>query len=85
MTNLYKAEQYGVPQTRHRVIIVGIRDDLNMIFRVPDPNLYANCDISSRKALADIPTTASNNEVRELSHKFITRISHIVKYNLKIT
>ncbi len=35
--NLYKAEQYGVPQTRHRVIIVGIRDDLPVEFHVPDP------------------------------------------------
>jgi len=26
--NLYKSEQYGIPQTRHRVIIVGIRNDL---------------------------------------------------------
>lgn len=25
--NLYKFEEYGVPQARHRVIIVGIRED----------------------------------------------------------
>ncbi len=35
--NLYKFEQYGVPQARHRVIIVGIRNDLPYEFRVPAP------------------------------------------------
>lgn len=40
--NLYKAEQYGVPQTRYRVIIVGIRKDLPVEFHVPDPKMYAS-------------------------------------------
>ncbi|MFG5604728.1 DNA cytosine methyltransferase, partial [Enterococcus faecalis] len=26
--NFYKFEQYGVPQARHRIIIVGIRNDI---------------------------------------------------------
>ncbi len=34
VTHLYKAEEYGVPQTRHRVIIVGIREDLDVEFKV---------------------------------------------------
>ena len=53
--NLYKAEQYGVPQTRHRVIIVGIRNDLPVEFHVPGPKMYASCDITARTALAEIP------------------------------
>lgn len=35
--HLYKFEQYGVPQTRHRVIIVGIRKDLGLKFLPPTP------------------------------------------------
>lgn len=35
--HLYKFEQYGVPQARHRVIIVGIRKDLQKTFKVPAP------------------------------------------------
>ena len=31
--NLYKFETYGVPQARHRIIIVGIRDDLDYEFK----------------------------------------------------
>ena len=43
VTNLYKFEQYGVPQTRHRIIIVGIRNDLaekGIKFKVPSPEPY---------------------------------------------
>ena len=75
--NLYKAEEYGVPQTRHRVIIVGIREDLPVIFRVPSPEPYQNCDISAGKALADIPEGAPNHEVRELSRNVVKRLSFI--------
>ena len=35
--HLYKFEEYGVPQARHRVIIVGIRRDLGLHYRVPAP------------------------------------------------
>ena len=77
VSNLYKAEQYGIPQTRHRVIIVGIRKDLDVKFRVPSPEPYASIDISSRTALSDIPETAPNNEIRKLSDTVTRRLSYI--------
>lgn len=76
-TNLYKAEQYGVPQTRHRVIIVGIRNDIDVTFRVPDPSIYADCDVSSWTALARIPEDAPNQDERKLSDDVIRRLSYI--------
>ena len=75
--NLYKAEQYGIPQTRHRVIIVGIREDLPVEYKVPDPAQYADYDISAGTALDNIPSDAPNNEVRKLSDKVIRRLSYI--------
>lgn len=75
--NLYKAEEYGIPQTRHRVIIIGIRDDLKVEYHVPDPAKYKDCDICSRTALAGIPKDATNNEVRPLQKKVIERLSLI--------
>lgn len=33
----YKFEEYGVPQARHRIIIVGIRRDFGLSFKVPAP------------------------------------------------
>ena len=75
--NLYKAEEYGIPQTRHRVIIVGIRNDIPVEFRVPDPAQYAHCDITARTALSNIPSDAPNNEVRKLTKDVIRRLSLI--------
>ena len=75
--NLYKSEQYGIPQTRHRVIIVGIREDIPVEYKVPAPYQYADCDISSRTALHNIPENAPNNEVRKLSDKVVRRLSYI--------
>lgn len=75
--NLYRAEEYGIPQTRHRVIIVGIRNDIPVEFHVPDPAQYAHCDITARTALANIPSNAPNNEIRKLSKAVIRRLSLI--------
>ena len=74
--NLYKAEQYGIPQTRHRVIIVGIREDIDIEYRVPDPKQYSECDVTSGTALSGIPSDAPNNEVRKLT-KMLWKDFHI--------
>lgn len=77
VTHLYKAEEYGVPQTRHRVIIVGIRDDQPVTFRVPSTAPYKGIDVSSGTALADIPATATQNEPRKLGNDVVRRLSYI--------
>ena len=80
VTNMYKFEEYGIPQTRHRIIIVGIRNDLSaqgIQFRVPSPDPYKNYDISARTALSNIPEDAPNNEVRKLQEKVRRRLSYI--------
>ena len=75
--HLYKAEQYGIPQTRHRVIIVGIRDDLDVEFKIPDPAMYAG-DISAAAAFASIKPGSPNSEVRKLNEKVVRRLSYIM-------
>ena len=75
--NLYKSELYGIPQTRHRVIIVGIREDLPVVFRVPDPAQYAGMDITARTALSGIPNDAPNNVPRKIQKNVIRRLSYI--------
>lgn len=77
VSNLYKSEQYGIPQTRHRVIIVGIRDDLGIDFRVPSTKPYENADISSKTALEGITPDMPNSEVRKLSDTVVRRLSFI--------
>ena len=53
--HLYKFEEYGVPQSRHRIIIVGIRSDLQQVFNPPSPALLAPRDNSAKAALENPP------------------------------
>ena len=76
-SHLYKAEEYGVPQTRHRVIIVGIRNDLNRTFEVPSTEPYENADISTQTALEGITDDMPNTEVRKMSAKVAERLTYI--------
>lgn len=80
VTNMYKFEEYGVPQTRHRIIVVGIRNDLDkqgIKFKVPSTEPYKNLDITAGTALANIPANAPNNEIRKIQDKVRRRLSYI--------
>ena len=78
--NLYKFEQYGVPQARHRIIIVGIRNDLPFEFRIPSTATYNNVDVSCRNAIENppIPVDAANNERTSQSALVVERLNHIL-------
>lgn len=75
--HLYKFEQYGVPQARHRIIIVGIRDDLDVEFQVPSPEPYAAADVSVRTALTGIPSSATHQERTRQSATVVERLKLI--------
>ena len=64
--HLYKFEEYGIPQARHRLIIVGIRNDIakNVTYRVPSTEPYKDIDNTCRTAIEvpPIPADAFNNE-----------------------
>lgn len=77
--NLYKFEQYGVPQARHRMIIVGIREDLPYEFKIPGITAYKNVDITCKTAIEvpPIPVDAPNNELTKQSKNVIERLKYI--------
>ena len=77
--HLYKFEEYGVPQARHRVIIIGIRDDLPFEFKVPSPAQYKGIDNSCRSAIENPPIVldAANNEKTRQSPIVVERLKHI--------
>lgn len=77
--HLYKFEEYGIPQARHRVIIVGIRNDLPFEYKIPSPSQYSNIDNSSRTALEvpPIPQEAFNNELTKQSKIVEERLQYI--------
>lgn len=77
--NLYKFETYGVPQARHRIIIVGIRDDLDFEFKIPSNAPYANVDNTCKTAIEvpPIPADAPNNERTVQSATVVKRLGYI--------
>ena len=62
----YKFEDYGIPQARHRIIIVGIKKELNLKFKVPKPNYKT---MTAKEALSNISANAHNNELTKNSKK----------------
>lgn len=75
--HLYKFEYYGVPQARHRIIIVGIRKDLDYIFRVPDASGYV--PVTCKEALENppIPDDAPNHELTNQAKQVVERLKYI--------
>ena len=78
--HLYKFEEYGVPQARHRIIIVGIRNDIDVVYRVPSAKPYEGVDNSCRTAIEvpPIPENAPNNERTRQSPQVVERLQHIL-------
>ena len=78
--HLYKFEEYGIPQARHRIIIVGIRNDIGVTYRVPSPASYADVDNSCRTAIEvpPIPEDVANNERTRQSAQVVERLGYII-------
>jgi len=76
--HLYKFEEYGVPQQRHRIVIIGIRKDLGLRFRVPAPTTKYKY-VSAREAIENprIPEYAQNHELTKQSAGVVERLKHI--------
>lgn len=81
----YKFEEYGVPQARHRVIIVGIRRDFDLTFNppaptTPNPENY----MTTRQALevgcyneGDVSNAQQNNEFTAHPARTVARLEAI--------
>ena len=76
VAHLYKFEEYGVPQARHRYVIVGIRSDVaerqHLVFRPPAPThgTKGRPFVTSSEALADI----QSGNVRTPSDRILWRL-----------
>lgn len=74
--HLYKSEEYGVPQTRHRYIIVGFTKPSGYEFKVPAPT-HLNDYMTARVALSNIPPEAPNQIPTRMSKTVVERLKHI--------
>ncbi|WP_029409883.1 DNA cytosine methyltransferase [Treponema pedis] len=77
--HLYKFEDYGIPQARHRLIIVGIRADQSVIYKIPSKNPYKFRKRTCRDAIENppIPLDAPNNDFTKQSTDVIERLKYI--------
>jgi DNA (cytosine-5)-methyltransferase 1 len=72
----YKFEDYGIPQARHRYIIVGTRGDLGLSFKVPKPSMKTR---TCFEAITQPPIAndAPNNELTSQSKTVVERLKLI--------
>ncbi len=75
--HLYKFEKYGVPQARHRIIIVGIRKDLDISFKIPSSAGYHVKTCKEAIENPPIPKSASNQELTKQSKTVVERLKYI--------
>ncbi|WP_314081596.1 DNA cytosine methyltransferase [uncultured Rothia sp.] len=79
----YRFEEYGLPQARHRIIIVGLRDDIaakGVAFKVPAPTTPEPSMMrTSKQAITEppIPEWATNNEPTRQSEVVKQRLAYI--------
>ncbi|MDR0917895.1 MAG: DNA cytosine methyltransferase [Oscillospiraceae bacterium] len=72
--DIYNASDYGVPQNRHRLILVGIRKDLNMEFIPPVKQAKDGLNVGS---ILEIPPDVPNQVDWALSPQAMSMIAHI--------
>ena len=77
--HLYSFDKYGVPQARQRIIIIGIREDLDIVFKIPSPLPYEKVDVSCKNAIENPPILdgAFNNELTKQSKTVVERLRYI--------
>ncbi|UOE58285.1 DNA cytosine methyltransferase [Priestia filamentosa] len=81
--HLYKFQEYGIPQARHRIIIVGIRNDLDeqgIKFKVPAPTTVSSTEYKTASEAINnppIPEDAPNHEMPRHTAKVKEMLSYI--------
>lgn len=76
--HLYKFEEYGVPQARHRVIMVGLRSDLNLTFKPPAPT-HLDQFKTSFEAISNPPIKpdVANHDLTKQHPRVVERLKYI--------
>lgn len=77
--HLYKFNEYGVPQARHRIIIIGIRKDINVIYKIPSTAPYQSNLRTCKDAIENPPISSDtpNHIFTNQSKTVIERLQHI--------
>lgn len=66
---LYNFAKYGVAQLRERVLIVGVREDVEFTYEPPAPTHDENSYLTSGEALRGVESVLANNEHQNIKPK----------------
>ena len=64
--HLVNFANYGAPQLRERVLIIGVRNDIKSTFNIPSPSHNVNNYISAKEALKGVEQVKHNNEHQKI-------------------
>lgn len=79
---LIKSEEYGIPQKRHRVIFLGVREDINI---KPSVLKRANKEINVENVLDDLPklrSGISKSNTEDISMNYSKEVDSSENWNL---
>ena len=65
---------YGAPQLRGRVLIIGVRNDLEKDFELPPPTHGPDNYITAKEALKGVEKAAFNNEHQKISPTTVAKL-----------
>lgn len=83
-TKTLNAVDYGVPENRERVFIVGVRKDLDITWEFPKPKTQKK--ITIKEAISDLPIVSENEEVTEYTIEPQNDYQRLMRHNAeKIT
>lgn len=75
--HLVNFADYGTPQLRKRVLIIGIRKDINHTFEIPKPTHKLENYVSSSKALFGVEKIKHNNRHQKIQSSTIEKLKLI--------
>lgn len=75
--HLYKFEHYGVPQARHRIIIIGIKKELKLFYNVPLITTPAPISVREWFKMNPIKNGSPNGEFTKQSATVVERLKRI--------
>jgi len=75
--HLINFADYGVAQLRERVLIIGIRKDIEYVFEIPKPTNNGENYVSSKEALKGVKKVKHNNRHQNIQPKTIEKLKLI--------
>lgn len=74
--DVYKVNfaNYGAPQLRERVLIIGVRKDIGKDFNLPEPTHTPDTYVSAKEALRGVEKVKFNNEHQKIAPSTVAKL-----------